>query len=200
MLGALGVNVERIGVLHQKFARAHDAKARAHLVAELPLDMVEVERQVLVGAHIAPENLRHHLFVGGAEQHFALMPVLDAKHFLAVIVIAPTFAPQICWLNGRHEQFNGAGAILLLAHDCVDLVQHPQPKRQPGVNARRFLPQHARAQHQAVRDDLRLFGSFAQNWHEIAGKTHRTGTILDGKGASSAACESQTDSADARVR
>ena len=93
MLGALGVDVERIGVLHQEFARAHHAKARAHLVAELPLDMIEVERQVFIGAHIAPENLRHHLFIGGAEQHFALMPVLDAQHFLTVIIVAPAFAP-----------------------------------------------------------------------------------------------------------
>jgi hypothetical protein len=38
------VEVEGIGVLHQELARAHHAEARAHLVAELPLDVVEVLR------------------------------------------------------------------------------------------------------------------------------------------------------------
>jgi hypothetical protein len=39
------VDVERIGVLHQEFAAAHHAEARTLLVAELPLDVIEVERQ-----------------------------------------------------------------------------------------------------------------------------------------------------------
>jgi hypothetical protein len=43
---AVLVEVEGIGVLHQELARAHGAEARAHLVAELPLDVVEVQRQV----------------------------------------------------------------------------------------------------------------------------------------------------------
>ena len=53
VLGAGEIEVERIGVLHQEFAPAHHAEARPHLVAELPLDVIEVERQVLVGAHMA---------------------------------------------------------------------------------------------------------------------------------------------------
>ena len=36
------IEVERIGVLHQELARAHDAEARPDLVAELPLDVIEV--------------------------------------------------------------------------------------------------------------------------------------------------------------
>jgi hypothetical protein len=44
--------VERIGVLHQEFARAHHAEARADLVAELGLDLVEVDRQLLVAGQL----------------------------------------------------------------------------------------------------------------------------------------------------
>src|SRR3546814_7043353 len=44
----LVVDVEGIGVLHQELAAPHDAEARAHLVAELPLDVVEPLRQVAV--------------------------------------------------------------------------------------------------------------------------------------------------------
>jgi hypothetical protein len=42
------VEVEGVGVLHQELARAHGAEAGPHLVTELPLDVVEVERQILV--------------------------------------------------------------------------------------------------------------------------------------------------------
>ena len=41
------VDVEGVGVLHQEFAAAHDAEARTHLVAEFPLNVVEIERQAL---------------------------------------------------------------------------------------------------------------------------------------------------------
>jgi len=42
------VEIEGIGVLHQEFAPAHQPEAGPHLVAELPLDVIEVERQILV--------------------------------------------------------------------------------------------------------------------------------------------------------
>ena len=50
---ALEVEIEGIGVLHQELAPAHHAETRTHLIAELPLDMVEIERQIPVRPHIA---------------------------------------------------------------------------------------------------------------------------------------------------
>ena len=176
MLRARLVEVEGIGVLHEEFARAHDAEARAHLVAELPLDVIEIERQVLVGANVGAEDFRHHLLVGRTEEHFALVTILDAQHLLAVIVVAPALAPQVRRLDRGHEHFDRAGAILLFADDAVDLVEHAQADRQPRVDARRFLPQHSGAQHQPVRDDFRLFRGFSQNGQEIPGETHRETT------------------------
>ena len=166
------VEIEGIGVLHQEFARAHHAEARPHLVAEFPLDVIEIERQVLVGAHVGAEDLGDHLLVGRPEQHVALVPVLDAQHLLAVIVVAAGFAPEIGRLDRRHQQFDRAGAVLLLAHDRADLLEHAQAERQPGVDARRLLADHAGAQHQPMRDDLRLFRRFLQDGQEIAGKAH----------------------------
>ena len=43
-----GVGVEGVGVLHEELAAAHEAEARPDLVAELGLDLVEVERQLAV--------------------------------------------------------------------------------------------------------------------------------------------------------
>ena len=37
---------------------------------------------------------------------------------------------------------------------------------------RRFLPDHARAQHQLVRDDLRVGGRLPEGRQEVAGKAH----------------------------
>ena len=117
MPGAGKVEVEGIGVLHQELAPAHQPEARPHLVAELPLDVIEVERQILVGAHIGAEDLGDHLLVGRAVEHVALVAVLDAQHLLAVGLVAPALAPQVGRLDGRHQQLDGAGAVLLLAHD-----------------------------------------------------------------------------------
>ena len=173
MAGAGFVQIEGIGVLHQEFTAAHHAETRPHLVAELPLDVIEIEWQVLVGLHISPKNLGDHFLVGRAEQHVAFVPVLDAQHLLAVRLVAAGFAPEVGRLDGRHEEFDRAGAVLLLADDGVDLVEHPEPQRQPGIDARRFLADHAGAQHQAVRDDLRLLRIFAKNGQEISGKAHQ---------------------------
>ncbi len=171
---ALVVDVEGIGVLHQELARAHDAEARPHLVPELPLDVVEIHRQVAVAADIGAEDLRHHLLVGRAEQHVALVPVLDAQHLLAVGVVAAALAPQVGRLDRRHQDLDRPGPVLLLAHDLLDLAQHPVAERQPGVDARRFLADHAGPQHQPVRDDLGFLGRFAEDGQEIAAQAHVT--------------------------
>ena len=74
--GVLPVDVERVGVLHEKLAPAHEAEARPHLVAELDLNLVEVLRQVTVRADLAAHEIRHHLLVGGAEAEVAVVAVL----------------------------------------------------------------------------------------------------------------------------
>ena len=42
------IDVERVRVLHQEFAPAHQPETRPHLVAEFPLDVIEIEREILV--------------------------------------------------------------------------------------------------------------------------------------------------------
>ena len=170
------VEVEGIGVLHQELARTHHAEPRPNLVAELPLDVVEVERQVLVRANGSAEDFGDHLLVGRSVQHVAVVPVADAQHLLAVVVVAPGFAPEIGRLDRRHQHLDRAGPVLLLAHDGADLVQDPDAERQPGVAARRLLSDHAGAQHEAMRDDLRLFWRLLEDRQEITGKTHAAGS------------------------
>ena len=100
------------------------------------------------------------------------MAILDAQHLGAVGVVAAALAPQIGELQRRHQQLDRAGAILLLAHDLLDLLEHAEAERQPGIDAGRLLPQHAGAQHQAVGDDLRLLRGLTQDRQEVAGQAH----------------------------
>ena len=96
------VEVEAVGVLHQELAPAHHAEARPHLVAEFPLDMVEQFGQVAIALDRGADDLGHLLLVGRPVQHLAVVPVADAQHLLAVILIAPALAPQLGGLDGRH--------------------------------------------------------------------------------------------------
>ena len=118
---AVGVDVEGVAVLHQELAPAHDAEARADLVAELPLDVIENARQVLVRAHRRAEDVGDHFLVRRAVEQIALVAVLDAQHLLAVVVVAPALAPQIGRLQRRHQKLDRACPVLLLAHDLLDL-------------------------------------------------------------------------------
>ena len=44
-----GLNrMKRVRILHQEFARAHDAETRADFVTELELNLIEIDRQLLV--------------------------------------------------------------------------------------------------------------------------------------------------------
>jgi len=65
-----------------------------------------------------------------------------------------------------------AGALLFVMHDRLDPAQDPQPERQPGIDPRRLLLDHAGAQHVAMRDDLRLGRVFLEDRQEVAGQTH----------------------------
>ena len=87
------------------------------------------------------------------------MAVLDAQHLLAIGIVAAGFAPQVGRLDGRHQHFDGAGPVLLLAHDLLDLLQHAEAQRQPGVAAGRFLADHAGAQHERCETISASFGS-----------------------------------------
>jgi hypothetical protein len=129
--------------------------------------VVEVERQVLVGLDVGPEDVGDHFLVGGTEQHLAVVAVVDAQHLLAVIVVAATLPPQVGGLDGRHQDLDGAGPVLLLSDDVADLVEHALAQRQPRIDPRGLLFDHAGTRHQAVRDDFRILGIFLQNRQEV---------------------------------
>src|SRR5690606_2076076 len=125
----LGRQVEGVGILHEELAPAHDAETRPDLVPELPLDVVEITRQILVAAHAIPKDLRDQLLVGRAIEHLALVPIEEPQHLLAVGLVAARLAPNVGRLDGRHQQLDSTGPILLLPDDLLDLLQDPKAER-----------------------------------------------------------------------
>src|SRR4030095_9297095 len=69
-------------------------------------------------------------------------------------------------------QLDCTRAILLLAHDLLDLLEHPKAERQPGVDPGGLLADEAGAQHETVRHDLRFFRRLTQNGQEVTGQAH----------------------------
>ncbi len=159
-LQVLVVGVERVAVLHHELAPAHDAEARAALVAELGLDLVEVHRQAPVALQFRARELGDGFLRGGLEHEIALVAILEAQQLRPVRLPAARLLPQLGGLHHRHAELERAGAVHLLAHDRRHLVQHAHAERQPGVDARGDAPDDAGAQHQAVADDLRFGRAF----------------------------------------
>ncbi len=157
--------------------------------------MVEIERQAFVRFDVGAENLGDHFLVGRPVKQFALVPVGDAQHLRAVGIVAAAFAPEVGELQCRHQHFQGAGAVLFLANDLLDLLQHPQTQRQPGIDARRLLPDHARAQHQPMRHDLGLFRILFKDGQkeprQSHGYTQRIGERLEASSETGLAAKTQ---------
>ena len=168
----IAVDVEAVGVLHQELTAPHHAEARADLVAELPLDVIEHLRHVAVGSREGAENLGDHLLVGGAEEHVPAVPVGDPQHLLAVVIVAPGLPPEIRGLDRRHQERDGPGKLLLLMDNLLDPAQHLVAERQPGVDPRSFLTDHARSEHEPVADDLRLRRGLLEDGQEISAQAH----------------------------
>src|SRR5690606_189932 len=97
---------------------------------------------------------------------------LSLHDALPIFVVAPALDPQVRRLDGRHQDLQRAGAVLLLADDLADLVEHPLAERQPGKAAGSLLADHARPQHEPVRDDLGLPGVFLQDGQEVTRQSH----------------------------
>ena len=84
-LEPLIVDVEGVGVLHDELASAQDAGTRTRFVAVLRLDLIEAQRQVLVGRVEVLDQEREHLLVRRAEQHVVALAVLEPEQVGAVV-------------------------------------------------------------------------------------------------------------------
>ncbi|OQA83239.1 MAG: hypothetical protein BWY29_00453 [Microgenomates group bacterium ADurb.Bin238] len=160
------VGVEAVGVLHQKFARPHDAEAGADFIPEFDVDLIEGDGQLPVRGHLVFDQLGYHLFMGGAETELPVVAVLETQQFLAVNVPSPGFLPEFRGLDKGKGDLQGARPVHLLADDLLGFSHHPLGEGEEGVNPGRQLANHAGPEHQAVAHDLRLARVFPQGRYQ----------------------------------
>ena len=138
------VGVEAVRVLHHELASPDDAEPRPGLVAELGLDLVHRDRQLLVRVDQIAYQAGHHLLVGRAQAHLVAAAQGQLHQQVAVGLVPARFLPDLDRLQGRHQQLDGPGGVHFLPNDLAGLVQHPQAQRQIRVRPRAKLADHAR--------------------------------------------------------
>jgi hypothetical protein len=156
------VDVEGVGVLHHELAAAQDSGAGTGLVAVLGLDLVERQRQVLVGGVEVLHQEGEHLLVGGPQQHVDVLAVLQPEQVVAVLDPAVGLLVGLRGQQGREEHLLGAHGVHLLADDALHLAQHLQAQRQPGVDAGGRPPDVPGAHQPAVAGNLGVGGILPQ--------------------------------------
>jgi len=167
--------VERIGVLHDELAATHEARPRPQLVAELRLNLEQVEGELPVTAHVAAHQVHDDLFVRRADDEVGPFAVLEAQELLAVLVPAPRLLPQLAGDDGRQKDLLATGAVHLLADDARHLVDHAPAERQEGIHPRRYLAQVTASHHEDVGGDLSLGRGFFEGRNQGLRKSHGEG-------------------------
>ena len=123
---ALIIDVEGVGVLHDELAAAQQAGAGAGLVAVLGLNLVEVNRQVLVGGVEVLDQQGEHFLVGGSQQHVCALTVLQAEEIVAVFFPAVGRFVGFTGKQSGKVNFLGTDGVHFFAHDVLNLAQHLQ--------------------------------------------------------------------------
>ena len=154
LLQALLRGREAVGVLHDELAAAHQAKAGTELIAELVLNVVQIDRQLLVGTQLIAHQGRDGLLVGGAQHELATMTVVKAHKLLAIGIDTAGLTPQLGVDHNGHHELLSARSVHLVAHDVLDLANRAPSKRQVGIQAGGLLADHAGTEQQAVTGEL----------------------------------------------
>ena len=166
LLQAVVVQVEGVRVLHEELAAAQDAGAGARLVAVLGLDLVQRDRQVLVGGDLALHHVGEHLLVGGAQEVVVAAAVLEAEQVVAVLGPAAGRLVVVAGQQRGELDLLRAHRVHLLADDARDVLQHGLAQRQPAVDAGRDPADVAAAHQELVARDLGVRRVLAQGPEE----------------------------------
>ena len=156
------IHVEGVRILHHELATAKDAGAWALLIAVLGLDLIEGNREVLVGAELGLHDGCEHFLVGRAQEVIAILAVLQAEQRIAVLGPA---ARGLVWLarkQGGEHQFLSTNGVHFLAHHVLHAAQYLQAQREPRIHTGCHSSNVACADQKLVARDLRIGGIIAQ--------------------------------------
>ncbi len=121
-LQRLLIQMKGVGILHQELAPTHEPEARADLVAELGLDLIEVDRQLLVAVQLIARQIGDDFLMGRADTELAVMAILQAQQLRSVLLPATGFLPKFGRLDGGHQDFQRACLVHFLANDGLGLA------------------------------------------------------------------------------
>ena len=180
------VAVEAVAVLHGELAAADHAEARADLIAELGLYLVEIQRKIAVAPHLVADDVGDHFLVGGAEAEFAVVTILEADQFLAVEVPPAGLHPELRRVERREKHLLRAGAVHLLAAKLLDFPLDAEAEGKEAVHPGGKLADHARPHHELVADHLRFSRRLPEGGEKCPGKSHSSS--FAGEGAAPRSC------------
>ena len=123
---SVGVDIERICVLHNELPHAEQSRFRTRLVPKLGLYLIPDLGKLLVAAQLLPRDLRHHLLVRHAETKIASAAVLEPEHVLAHHRPAATRLPQLPRMQRRKQELL-ADLVHLITNDGDDLINGTLP-------------------------------------------------------------------------
>ena len=146
LLQALLRGGEGIAVLHDELAAAHEAEAGAHLIAELILDLIQVDGQLLIGTQLVLHQVGDGLLMCGSKNKLSVVAVLHAHELGAVGVPATALMPQAAIDHHGHKELLCPGGVHLVADDVLDLLERAPSQRQIAIQAGGLLADHTGAQ------------------------------------------------------
>ena len=103
--------------------------------------------------------------MGGAENPFLFGAVAGLEEDALGGFVAAALLPDFGWLQGGHENLQGAGAVHFLAHDLLDLAQGAQGRAAGRYKGRPVsLRIKAGAQEELVRERFQPPPEFLSEW------------------------------------
>jgi hypothetical protein len=171
---AVLVAVARVRILHDELADPDEAAARARLVAELRLEVVDDHGQLAIALHDVAQEERHDLLVGHGEDHVALGAVLEPDELGPDCVVPPALAPDLRRVDDRHLHLLRADLRQLLADHLLDALVDTEPERQERVDARPELTDVAGPKEEPVRRHLHVGRVVSEGREEELAQAHGT--------------------------
>ena len=160
------VEVAAVGVLHHELADADQAATRARLVAELRLEVVELDGELAIALDDVAQQKGDDLLVGHRKDHVPVAAVLEPHQLGPDLVVAAAVLPHLGGVDDGHLQLLAADRVHLFANDLLDALGHPEPQRQQRVQPRAQLAHVPRPDQQPVGRHLGLRGVVAERGEE----------------------------------
>src|SRR5690606_2167175 len=164
------IDVKGVGILHDEFTAAQQASTWACFVAVLVLDLVQVNRQVLVRVVQVLNQQREHFLVAWSQDVVRSLAVLEAEQAIAVFSPTSGLLIRFTWQQCREVNFLCTNSVHFLANDSFNSRKDLQTQRQPGINTRGRTTDVTSAYQQLMAGDFGVNRIFTQGAQEGSGK------------------------------